>query len=405
MRINSIDILRGFALLGILLMNIVSFAMPDSAYFNPNAYAGSVETNQYVYALMHTFADQKFMALFSILFGASVMLLIQKFREKGQRPLVKHLIRNSWLFLFGFLHGVYLWAGDILMVYAILSFALYFFHPLPSKWQFGLGLFIFLIPSVFCLLVQSELGNLDAISQKTIAQYWQPPVSAISQDLRLFRSENTLQQLQRITDANYPDNDGQDLIDASVLLDVFARAFGMMLIGMALFRWGVLTAQRDDQFYWRLLKIGLAVGLPLTAFGLGLLIYYSWDWHYAMFIGRIPNHLATPFIALAYMAMIMLWSKSEFLSGLQKKIAAVGRMALSNYIGQTLIAIFIFYGVGLGYYGELNRLALLLVVILFWCIQIISSSWWMNNFHYGPLEWLWRCLTQFSLPPLVKRRF
>ena len=401
-RINAIDVLRGFALLGILLMNIISFAMPDSAYFNPKAFAGTEKANEYVYSLMHVFADQKFMALFSILFGASVMLLIQKFLEKGKHPLVNHLIRNSWLLVFGLLHGVFLWAGDVLMVYAILSFALYFFHPLPPKWQFGLGLMIFLIPSLFSLGVQGELENLDDISQKTIAQYWQPGKDKINEDLALFRSENTLQQVQRITDTYYPDNDGQDLIDISVIVDVFARAFGMMLIGMALFRWKVITGERSDRFYWYLVKVGFGVGLPLALLGLGFSIYYSWDWRYTMFIGRIPNNLATPFISFAYIALVMLWCKSQYMSGLRKKFAAVGRMALSNYIGQTVISILIFYGIGFGLYGTLNRPMLLLIVVLIWCMQLWFSIGWMNHFYYGPLEWLWRCLTQFKIQPLRK---
>ena len=402
MRKNSIDVLRGFALLGILLMNIVSFAMPDSAYFNPKAYAGDSVTNEFVYSLMHVFADQKFMAIFSILFGASVMLLIQKFRDKGQRPLVKHIVRNSWLLVFGLLHGVFLWAGDILMVYAILSFALYFFYPLPPKWQFGLGLFIFLIPSLFSLFFQSELVKLDERNQQTIEQYWQPTETKIKADLDLFRSQIRLSQLQRINEMNYPENEGQDLVDLSVLVDVFARAFGMMLIGMALFRWGVLSAERDNRFYRRLFIIGLVIGLPLTLFGLGLSIHYSWNWRYSMFLGRVPNNIATPFIAFAYIALIMLWCKSEFLSGLRKNLAAVGRMALSNYIAQTLIAIFIFYGVGLGFYGELDRLVLLMVVFIIWIVQLFFSSWWMKKYLYGPLEWLWRSLTQFKLQPLRK---
>ena len=402
MRKDSIDVLRGFALLGILLMNIVSFGMPDSAYFNPRAYGGSDWTNHFVYGVMHVVADQKFMALFSILFGASVMLVIEKLKLKGQRPLIRHLIRNSWLLIFGLLHGVFLWAGDILMVYALLSFALYFFHPLAPRWQFGLGFFVFLLPSLFSLLLQGEIRHLDETSQTTLAQYWQPTTDQIDKDLALFRSENTLAQIQRIATMDFPDNEGQDIVDLYTIVDVFARAFGMMLIGMALYRWDVITAKRKTQFYRRLLKLGLAIGLPLTVLGLGLNIQYNWDWRFAMFLGRLPNNLATPFIALAYIAMIMLWCKTNSMPVLRKKLAAVGRMALTNYIAQTLIAIAVFYGVGLGFYGELNRLALLIVVMIIWVAQIQMSDWWMTRFYYGPLEWLWRCLTKFKLQPLVK---
>ena len=343
------------------------------------------------------------MAIFSILFGASVMLLIEKYRQSGQWPLVKHVVRNGWLLVFGLLHGVFLWAGDILMVYAILAFVLYIFHSLRPRWQFAVGLIFFLAPSLYSAAVQTELTDLDEASQETIAQTWQPSEDKIKADIELFRSENTLAQIQRLTDADYPVNDGQDIIDAWVLLDVFSRAFGMMLIGMALFSWGVITADRNAEFYRKLLKTGLAAGLPLALLGLGLNIHYSWDWRYAMFAGRIPNNLATPFLAMAYIALIMLWSKSELMPEFQKMLAAVGRMALTNYIGQTIIAIAIFYGIGLGLYGQLNRGMLLLVVVMIWIFQLTFSSWWMKNYHYGPLEWLWRSLAQFKIQPLRKR--
>ena len=131
-RKTSIDVLRGFALLGILLMNIASFAMPDAAYFNPLAYADHW-SNQLIYGLTHVFADQKFMALFSLLFGASVILMASKLEARGQNPFKIHLIRNAWLLVFGLVHGIFIWIGDILFVYALLAFPLYFLRNLSSE--------------------------------------------------------------------------------------------------------------------------------------------------------------------------------------------------------------------------------------------------------------------------------
>lgn len=140
----------------------------------------------------------------------------------------------------------------------------------------------------------------------------------------------------------------------------------------------------------------------MVLFGLYQYISRDWEASYSLFLGRIPNHVATIFIATGYVALIMFWSKFDLWQRAQDALAAVGRMALSNYIGQSVLATFIFYGFGLGLYGELNRVAQLGVVLLIWLIQIAISQWWLKRFRYGPLEWLWRSLIYFRLEPLVK---
>ncbi len=401
-RKTSIDVLRGFALLGILLMNIASFAMPDAAYFNPLAY-GDLWSNQFIYGLTHVFADQKFMALFSMLFGASVILMTSKIEAKGQSPFKNHFVRNAWLFVFGLLHGIFIWVGDILLVYALLAFPLYFLRKLPSKLLILLGLIIFFIPTMFGFFEQPEMWNYDSDSKQTLADYWQPSETIIAADLTIFRSNYSAQLAYRLGGGDYPDNKGQELIDFMLILDAFSRALGMMLIGMALFQLGVLTAQCSRNLYRRMLTIGLVVGLPVAIIGLVLSAKFNWQWQYGILIGRIPNNIATPFIASAYLAAIMLWCQSSFWPALREKLAAVGRTAFTNYIGQSVIATFIFYGFGLGLYGSMDRWQLLLIILLIWSVQLYSSHWWLQNFAFGPLEWLWRCLTYFKLQPLRKK--
>jgi uncharacterized protein len=167
----------------------------------------------------------------------------------------------------------------------------------------------------------------------------------------------------------------------------------MMLIGMALFRWGILSAKRSKAFYRRLVGWGFGVGILLALYGLETTLFHEWKWDYALFAGRIPNHLATIPMALGYIGLIMLWVKSNHWRFLRTCLANVGRVALTCYLGQTFLCLFIFYGLGLGLYGQFDFLEQLGVVLLISILQLFLASAWLNRFPYGPLEWVWRRLS------------
>ncbi len=400
-RITAIDTLRGFALCGILVMNIMSFAMPDEAYYNPTIYGGDDLLNRLVYGFAHLFFDQKFMAIFSMLFGASVMLILSKARDKGTSGARIHYTRNFWLLVIGVLHGIFLWEGDILRIYAVCSFILFFFRNVKPRVQLVLGIIIFLLPSGANLFIANELPNLDAAGQQILVDNFAPSETVLAKDIALFQNRTSLQPSYDLAASR--GNEAQNLIDLALLVDILARALGMMLIGMSFYSLGILTAQRSQTFYRRMVFLGFGVGFPIVGFGLYQYILRDWEASYSLFVGRIPNHIATIFIASGYIALIMLWSKHDVWHRAQNSLAAVGRMALSNYIGQTLLATFVFYGYGLGLYGQFNRIAQLGVVIVIWTIQILVSPWWLKRFRYGPLEWLWRSLTYLRIESMRKR--
>ncbi|KAA3659475.1 MAG: DUF418 domain-containing protein [Chloroflexi bacterium] len=403
-RIIAIDVLRGFALLGILLMNMSSFAMPSMAYFNPTVYGGNDVWNRLLFSLSHVFADQKMMALFSMLFGASVILVTGNMEKRGKSAFGFHYIRNFWLLIIGLIHSIFIWDGDILVIYAVCSFVLYWLRKLSPKWQFGLGLFIFFVPSLLNLWISTTLPYLQPADVQYLESYWQPDETAVSTETQLYQGtypEQVIYRLEADT-AVVPYTNGQGLLELSLLTEFFARALGMMLVGMAFYTWGILTAKRSDAFYIRMTQIGFGVGLPIVLVSLFQYTGHDWGALYSLFNGRIPNHIATPFIASGYIALIMLWSRSNTFASLRDKLAAVGRMALTNYIGQSIIGTFIFYGFGLGLFGTLSRVQQFLVILLIWAIQIRLSSWWLNHFQYGPLEWVWRMLSHRRWQPLQK---
>jgi uncharacterized protein len=325
--------------------------------------------------------------------------------KRGKSPLAYHYGRNFWLLIFGFAHMIFIWEGDVLMVYAACAFVLYWLRKLPSKWQFGLGLLIFFVPSLLNLWINTTLPQMQPADLQYLESYWQPEETAVSSEIAYYRSpyfDQLSDWWAEDTDTS-PTTTAEQLLEISALTEFFLRALGMMLIGMAFYTWGILTAKRSDEFYTKMAFIGFGVGLPAALISLYQYTVHDWGAWYSLFNGRIPNHIATPFIASGYIALIMLWSRSNTLANFRDKLAVVGRMALTNYIGQSLIGTFIFYGFGFGLIGSLNRVQQFLIILLIWTFQIFFSSWWLSRFQYGPLEWIWRMLSHRRWQPIQKK--
>ena len=184
------------------------------------------------------------------------------------------------------------------------------------------------------------------------------------------------------------------------LFFIFWRAGGLMLIGMALYRWGVFSARRSNGFYLGLLALGVLVGLPLCL--LGVQAGWSVDWNpiKVKFMTGQLNYWGSIFVAWGWVALIMLLVRSGMLQWLQYGLASVGRMALSNYLLQSILCTLIFYGHGLGLFGTWDRTEQMLLVLVVTIGQLIWSPLWIGAFRFGPAEWLWRTLTYWQLQPM-----
>ncbi len=403
-RIVAVDLLRGFALLGILIMNISSFALPTGSYYNPLAFEPTL-VNQVVYGASHILADQKMMAIFSMLFGASMILLMQKTEASGRKFGGFHYARTGWLLLFGILHFVFLWEGDILALYALCGFILFLFRRLPAWAGISFGILVFLAPILWAPTLHRSFSELDEANVRGVENWWAPPMDVIEEDIEIYRG-NYAGQIAHRFDNPSESEDGEETSEwpaATIAIEAFCRAMGMMLAGMGLFKSGVLTGQRSASFYRRMLVLSLPLGLGISSYGLWMNYQYDYAFPWSLSLGRAPNHIASVFMVGAYVSLIMLWSKSSRLESLKMRLANVGRMAFSNYIGQTLLATLIFYGWGLGLYGRLNRLELLGVMILIWMLQLLVSAWWLARFRYGPLEWLWRTMSYWKWQPMRRK--
>ena len=391
-RIDAIDVLRGFALLGILVMNIQAFAMPQAAYFNPTAYGDLEGANLWVWLTGRMFFDQKFMTLFSMLFGAGIVLMAGRAEARGGAGRV-HYRRMGWLLVIGLLHAHLLWYGDILFTYAVCGMVVYPLRRLSPGRLVALGTTLLAIGSAPSVGAGMSLPYWpeEALSALT-DEAWRPTPEVIEAELAVYRG-GWLAQL--------PSRSGDALALQTVLLIFWGlwRASGLMLIGMALFKGDVFSARRSARFYAGLIAAAVAVGLPLQAYGLSLDFARGWP-VWSFFIGMQFNYWPSIAVSLGYVGLVMLACRNAALHRFTRPFAAVGQTALTNYLLQTVLCTLVFYGHGLGWFGSVDRVGQLGVVAAVWAVQLVASPLWLRRFRFGPAEWAWRSLTYGARQPL-----
>jgi uncharacterized protein len=403
-RIAALDVLRGFALLGILVMNIQSFAMIDAAYANPTAYGNLEGANYLVWLLSHLLADQKFMTIFSMLFGAGILLMSGRREKAGGRSAAIHYRRMGALAVFGLLHAYLLWFGDILFSYALCGMIVYLLRKLRPWALLLLGSFAVAVPSALFLLLGAFLlwvvpemppdvqADIEPWTKET-SQGWQPSARRVDAELAAYRG-GWVQELRERWPAA--------LALQTILFGMYTfwRAGGLMLIGMALFQLGVFSASLPDKIYLAFVAAALLLGIPIIAYGVHANFAAEWDVEYAEFVGSQFNYWGSIVVSLGWVGLVMLACKREVLRPLTRPFAAVGQMALTNYLLHTLICTTIFYGHGFGLYGQVERVGQIEIVLAIWLFQLVVSPWWLHYFRFGPAEWLWRSLTYWRLPPM-----
>jgi len=392
-RIIAIDALRGFAVLGILIMNIQIFAMIEASYLNPTAYGDLTGINKWVSVFSHLFADQKLLTIFSILFGAGIVLMTGRVEGKGGSAVGLHYRRTLWLILIGMLHAYLLWYGDILVAYGLCALVVFFFRKVSPRWLLPIGILTISVASLIVLFFGWSLPYWPQEAYQEVLLSWKPSAEMISHEITAYQGGWLKQMAHRVPTALKYET-------FIFLILIGWRAGGLMLMGMALFKWGLLTAQRSKRFYSTLMGIGFGLGLPPVIYGIVRNYEANWAFDYSMFIGGQFNYWGSILIALGYSSMVMLICKSTQLEKLTRRFAAVGRMALTNYLLQTIICTTIFYGHGLGLFGQLERSGQILIVFGVWVFQLFASHIWLRSFLFGPAEWLWRSLTYLKFQPM-----
>lgn len=385
-RIHSLDLLRGFAVLGILIMNITSFSQINIAYMNPTIGAGLEGYNQYFHAFNYIFADTRFMSIFSILFGAGVVLFTNNAEAKGKRVGALHFKRMFWLLLFGLLHAYFIWEGDILVAYAICGCLIYLLRKKTIRTLLIISIILFIIPLTFNLM--TYYGMTAEELESTFAFFY-PSSEEITNEVKIMQGPFLEQMPIRLENAI----EFQTLV---FMIETFWRTTSLMLLGMILYRKGILSANKSISYYSKMILIGFGIGLIISLIGLNQSYDSGWSGAYVMSIGANYKLISGVFIATGYIGFVMWCFKKGVFKKLQNRLQSAGRMAFTNYIGMSLICSLIFNGHGLALYGTLDRLQQFIVVVSIWVLILTVSPLVLRKYRYGPLEWLWRKLTYFS---------
>ncbi|MEM1107649.1 MAG: DUF418 domain-containing protein [Planctomycetota bacterium] len=392
-RIVGIDVLRGFALLGILVMNIRGFAMVSAAYINPLA-AGPIDSaDRAVWWITTLLADQKFMALFSMLFGAGVVLMYERRDAAGLPSAGLHYRRMAGLFAFGFVHAYAIWFGDILVTYALCGLWLFVLRKFPAWLLILIGVFMLLVGTGFNLLFGLTLPYWPDDVAAEMQTVLQPTAAMIADQTAAYRGNWWAQMAYRA-----PEAFGMQTFYFGIW--GIWRAGGVMLLGMAFLKLGVLRGTASRGTYLTLIGIGFGVGLPLIL--LDLLRYPADDRGSleAMFLGMLGNYWGSLFVATAYAGVVMLIVRGGKLAWATRPLAAVGRMALTNYLAQSVICHLLFYGTlgHAGLFGRVGWVEQMGIVAGVWALQIAWSTWWLKRHPMGPMETLWRRMSYGKRP-------
>lgn len=405
-RYQSIDAVRGFAVLGILLMNIVGMGLPTFAYVSPVYWGGHTGADLWAWAINYVLSDGKFRGLFTMLFGASMLLIADRAEGRRPGPAATHYRRVWWLFVIGMIHAYFLFFGDILVTYALAGALVFPLRKLGPRTLIAIGVAVLLallgkdlFEVTYIKAIQTAVAAGTAMPGET--EIWtgaqlllNAPHAMGEMEVRLMRG-GFLEALQSRAQAAW-------IIQSQFMpTEEIPEAVGQMLIGAGLFRLGFFTLGWSSRAYATMIAIGYLVGVPVTAWLAWKTVQVDFE-PVARRLFEVLTAPPRPFIALAHASLLMLIIRAGALKGLISRLEAAGRMAFSNYLSTSIITSFVFCGYGLGLYGQLARHELYYVVLAVWAFILLWSKPWLARFHYGPFEWLWRSLVMWKAQPFRK---
>ena len=416
-RIQSLDIMRGIVLFGILLMNINGFGL-WGAYDNPTVSGGNTGWDHLTWVTTTLFFEGTMRALLSLLFGVGMFALLERLEKNGAGIEAANIYfrRLLWMLVFGLIHGyLLLWVGEILYNYALMGFLVFSFRNLAPK---KLILVASILVAIGILWQYADhKNNIELITNVEQAKKCKAEGKELSKELieahKKWEKINEDKSPESVKENNEnmhkgyfdvvgflkPINEKYNVHDP-YRYDVW-DVLSMMLLGIAFFKLKILTAEKSFRFYFLMILIGYGIGLSINFYELQTIIDSNYSFlgfsksYLTYVLGRIP-------LAIGHIGLIMVFCKLPLLQWLKNSLSAVGKMALTNYIMHSVICMIIFTGVGFGLYGKLQRHELLYVVFSIWIFQLIASPIWLKYFYFGPLEWLWRYLSYLKKHPFKK---
>ena len=403
-RIGSLDFIRGIAVMGILAANIVAFGQPFQAYMYPDAFlTGHDDSSNWMWIVQFILVDGKMRGLFTLLFGAGMYLFLERAWARGSGiPLQAR--RLGWLLLFGLVHFFLIWRGDILVLYALSGFAALLFVKLKAKTQMHLGILGYIAGGlVYALLFGPLYFVAETPLGKNVAFV---ELAETLGEAKALEIADGVSEAAIIQNGSWFDFVGHNFavhgLDPFSMIFVFAfETVPLILLGMALYRMGLFSGGfapgRQRMWGWLGVIGGTLVTIPIALWGASTGPSY-WGSLAALtafsFLPRLP-------VVVGLAALLALWG-AHANGWLGRRIKAAGRAAFTNYLGTSILMLFVFHGWAGGLYGELNRPQLYIVVASTWVLMLLWSKPWLDRFRFGPLEWLWRCLTYGERFPLKR---
>ncbi len=378
-RIVSLDVLRGVAIFGILIINIQSFSMPNPVRLNPTQYGEFAGVELLVWLASHVLVEQKFIALFSIMFGAGIVLFLESKQDRTYSGYVLHYRRTLLLLLIGLAHAYLLWDGDILVIYALCGLWVVVFWRLEPVQLFALGAVLIAVPTMLTLNAAFNIGLAETHDS------WVASEAAIQAELDAYRgswSDGFAERAEAAWSAH----------TTGFIADSGWRYSGFILWGMAFYKSGLLTNDWSKKSYWTVILGGWLIGFTFILAGVWTAFAYDWSGGAGILSWEL-NNIGALFVAPAYASLVMVLCARSTGGVIHTACAAVGRTALSNYLFQTVVATTLFYGYGLGLFGHVTRVEQIAIVFGIWVLQAVLSVLWLKRFEYGPVEWLWRRAT------------
>jgi uncharacterized protein len=400
-RIQSLDVIRGVAVMGILSVNIVDFSGHNAAYLNPAALGWPDPASLLVWAFNMLLVDGKFRTLFSMLFGASVLLVIERAEANGESGWTVHWRRMAVLLLFGITHAILIWRGDILSLYALTGLVAFGFRNASVGKLFGWAIALSLVNVILFAAIGTTLFHQQAAAalpgaSADLLRNWDanyhsfyPAADQVARDMAIYDGG-------WLTIVAHEAGKASQIVVNTIL--ILPDTLGLMLFGMAAYKSGFLTGEWDDRSYRRIAAWGIGVGL--AGFAILVAADIASNFSVPIVLSGFMTAVA-PFrigMAFGYAALFILLARN--MGPIARRFAAVGRAAFTNYLGTSLLMTAVFYGWGLALYGDLTRAQAWLFVPLVWLIMLAWSKPWLDRFQYGPFEWAWRSLSRGRLQPM-----
>ena len=399
-RIFSLDAIRGVAVMGIFSVNIVAFAMIEAAYFSPASFGGRQGADLFIWAANMLLVDNRMRSLFSMLFGASMLLVIDRAEAYGQSGAKVHYRRMLVLLLIGLVHYFLIWWGDILVLYAVSGMIIYAARNRSVKALVLIGIALMVVHMALFGLFVAQLHHVDlaahtpGASQKAIEE-WNKGFGSFFPTATMIAEDKAI-HLQPFGPIVHKLENWSSIIGSNLVF--IPDTLGLMCFGMAGYKSGFLTGQWSERNYRRIAATLIPIGIAGSVAVVAAAVMSDFDL-FTMMAGFM--FVLTPFCtlqAIGYAALIILMTRHR--GALATRVAAAGRAAFSNYLGTSIIATFVFYGWGLGLYGSASRAQAWLLVPIVWAIMLLWSKPWLDRFRYGPMEWIWRSLARGKLQPM-----